>query len=137
MNKNDELTGTFVLVNPQLTNDPAGMQNKIGVITSAEVENDNVFVSFGKEGQGLYSADALLVLRKHGSIQFDAVHNATKLDVQDFKDLLRVSMFANSPFMKDRREAMEMARKNRTVMEYSMISLEEELGLKQEFSVER
>jgi hypothetical protein len=137
MNKNDELTGTFVLVNPQLTNDPAGMQNKIGVITSAEVENDNVFVSFGKDGQALYSANALLVLRRHDSIHFDAIRGATKMDVQDFKDLLRVSIFANSPFMKDRREAMEMARDSRTVLEYSMISLEEDLGLKQEFSVER
>jgi hypothetical protein len=137
MKPNDELTGTFVLVNPQLTNDPAGKQNQIGVITSAEIENDDVFVSFGKEGQALYSADALLVLKRHDTIHFDVIRDAAKIEVQDFKDLLRVSMFANSPFMKDRREAMEMARDSQAVSAYSLISLEEALGLKQDYSVGR
>ena len=58
MNKHDELTGTFVLVHPQLLTDPAEKKNQIGIIASAEIENDNVIVSFGNEGQALFSADA-------------------------------------------------------------------------------
>ena len=51
MNKHDELSGTFVLVHPDLINDPADKKNQIGIISTAELENDNVVVSFGKLGQ--------------------------------------------------------------------------------------
>jgi len=137
MNKHDELSGTFVLVHPQLINDPAEKKNHIGIIASAELENDNVVVSFGKDGQALFSADALLVLRKPGDIQFDALRDATQMETSDFKDLMQVMLLANSPLTKDHRLAIEMARENQTLMEYSLASLEEELGLRQSYALER
>ena len=137
MNKYDELSGTFVLVHPQLLTDPSEKKNQIGIIASAEIENDNVVVSFGKEGQARFSADALLVLRKAGSIHFDTMQDHAKMNTQDFKDLLRVGMLANSSLTKDHRLAIEISRDNPAVLEYSMASLEEELGLKQEQYVAR
>lgn len=137
MNKHDELSGTFVLVHPQLLTDPAEKKNKIGIIASAELENDNVVVSFGSEGQALFSADALLVLKKPGSIHFDTMQNHLKMNTGDFKNLLRVGMLANSNLTKDRRQAIEIALDNPAVLAYSMASLEEELGLKQDYSMGR
>jgi hypothetical protein len=129
MNKHDELTGTFVLVHPHLMNDPEDRKNQVGIIATAELENDNVMVSFGKTGQSLFSADALLVLRKPADIHFDAMKDHLLLETQDFKDLLRLAILADSSLTKNRREAVEMARVNPTLMEYGMASLENELGL--------
>lgn len=137
MNKHDELSGTLVLVHPQLLTDPAEKKNQIGIIASAEIENDNVVVSFGSKGQALFSADALLVLKKPGSIHFDTLRDHLKMNTPDFKDLLRVGMLANSNLTKDHRQAIEISRDNPVVLEYSMASLEEELGLKQDYSVSR
>jgi hypothetical protein len=137
MNKYDELSGTLVLVHPQLLTDPAERKNQIGIIASAEIENDNVVVSFGNKGQALFSADALLVLRKPGSIHFDTMQDHTKMNTQDFKDLLKVGLLANSSLTKDHRQAIEISRGNPAVLEYSMASLEEELGLKQNYSLGR
>ena len=137
MNKHDELSGTLVLVHPQLLTDPAGKKNQIGIIASAEIENDNVIVSFGNDGQALFSADALLVLKKPASIHFDTMQDHLKMNTQNFKDLLRVGMLANSNLTKDHRQAIEISRDNPAVLAYSMASLEEELGLKQDYSVSR
>jgi hypothetical protein len=137
MNKSDELTGTLVLVHPGLTNDPADKQNQIGIITSADLENDNVFVSFGRDGQALFAANALLVLQKPRTIHFNAMQNAAQLETPDFKGLLRISMLADSTLMKDRRLAMEMAKGNPVILEHSMASLEDELGIRQTNSLER
>jgi hypothetical protein len=137
MNKHDELSGTLVLVHPQLLTDPAEKRNQIGIIASAEIENDNVIVSFGNDGQALFSADALLVLKKPASIHFDTMQDHLKMNTQNFKDLLRVGMLANSNLTKDHRQAIEISRDNPAVLAYSMASLEEELGLKQDYSVSR
>ena len=59
------------------------------------------------------------------------------MNAQDFKDLLRVGMLANSNLTKDHRQAIEISRDNPAVLEYSMASLEEELGLKHDYSVSR
>lgn len=137
MNKHDELTGMFVLVHPHLMNDPEGRKNQIGIIASVEIENDNIVVSFGKDGQALFSTDALLVLKKSGTIHFDTMQDHLKMNAQDFKNLLRVGMLANSSLTKDHRHAIEISRDNPAVLEYSMASLEEELGLKQDYSLSR
>ena len=137
MNKYDELSGTFVLVHPNLLTDPKEKKSQIGIIASAELENDNVVVSFGKDGQALFSADALLVLKKPGSIHFDTMQDHAKMNVQDFQNLLRVSTLADSSLTKDHRQAIEISRDNPAVLEYSMASLEEELGLKQDHSLNR
>ena len=137
MNKHDELTGTFVLVHPHLLNDPEDRKNQVGIIATAELENDNVTVSFGKTGQSLFSADGLLVLRKPADIHFDAMKDHLILETKDFKDLLKVGMLANSSLTKDHRQAIEISRDNPAVLESSMASLEEELGLKHDYSLSR
>ncbi len=94
-------------------------------------------VSFGKDGQALFSADALLVLKKPNDIHFDAVRDATRMEAKDFKQTLEVSLLASSPLMKDRRRAVELSRDNPNVREYSMNSLENELGIRQDHNMSR
>ncbi len=126
-----------MLVHPNLVFDPAGKRNQIGIISSAELDNDNVVVSFGKDGQALFSADALLVLKKPNDIHSNAVRDATQMEVKDFKQTLEVSLLASSPLMKDRRRAVELSRDNSNVQQYSMASLEDELGIRQDHSMSR
>lgn len=128
MNKYDELTGTLVLVHPHLVNDPAGKHNQIGMITSADLENDDIMVSFGKDGQGRYATDALMVFKKNSTIYFDMMKDATKMEVGDFKEIFRISMLLDSGLTKDQRVAMELAKNNPLALEYSMATIEEELG---------
>ncbi|MBS1525931.1 MAG: hypothetical protein JST19_09810 [Bacteroidetes bacterium] len=137
MNRNDELSGTLVLVHPDLTYDPENRKNQIGIISSAEIENDNVMVSFGKDGQGLFSTDALYVLKKGHEISANAVRDALEMDTKDFRDILQVGLWSDSQLTKEKRQAIELAKANPKVLEYSMATLEDELGLKQEYSVSR
>lgn len=137
MNKHDELAGLLVLVHPNLVYDPADKRNHIGIIASAEPEKNNVMVTFGKDGQALFSTDALLVLKNPNEIHFEAVKDATKMDVRDFKQTLEVSLLASSPLIKDRRLAVEMSRDNPNIHQYSMATLEDELGIRQDYSMGR
>jgi hypothetical protein len=54
----------YVLVNHQLTDDPVYRQGEIGVITAAILNTDEFFVGFDDGQVGLYSADALLLLKQ-------------------------------------------------------------------------
>jgi hypothetical protein len=63
MKPTDELTGTSVLVHPDFDDDPAQQQGQVGMITGADLENDDVYVSFGKGENARYSTNALLVFK--------------------------------------------------------------------------
>lgn len=63
MNQTDDLTGTLVLVHPELTEDPVNKQGQMGMIMFAETEKDDIYVTFGKNERALYSSDALLVFK--------------------------------------------------------------------------
>lgn len=122
---NDELTGTFVLVNPGVTEYPVAHQGTIGVITAADLKNDTIYIGLGMGEQTRYTSDALLVLKKPSLIYFEMMQNATKIDTPDFKQLFRVCMLLDSGLIKHKRNAIEMARDNDVVRGYSMSSLRE------------
>lgn len=127
MNVTDDLTGTQVVVNPNLSDDPVNKQGQSGTITFADPGADDFFVSFGKE-QGLYASDALLVFRNPNDIYADLMANTKKLDKQEIKDLYRIGMLLDSGQSRDQKAALEMVLANPKVREYTLMSLEQKLG---------
>jgi hypothetical protein len=63
MENNEDLTGTLVLVHPELKDDPVNKQGQTGMLLYLDTEKDDVYVTFGKGQQALYSSDALLVFK--------------------------------------------------------------------------
>jgi hypothetical protein len=130
MNQSDELRGTMVLIHPDLTNDPAGMPNQIGVITGTEMEYDNVFVGFGKSGQALYSMDAVLILKNAGSIFRDLAEHKTDLNVNDYQALYTIALLQDrEPSPANQLKALDLARNSATVRDLSTESIEKARGL--------
>ncbi|HEY4196249.1 MAG TPA: hypothetical protein VGM63_11985 [Mucilaginibacter sp.] len=123
----DELMGQYVLVHPELNGDPANKAGQVGVITGVDLENDNVYVGFGKNGQGLYGTDALLILRHHSRIK--DVLQVVELNVNDHKALFQLALLQElrqSPA--NTKTAMSLAMQSETVRKHSMQSIENFLG---------
>jgi hypothetical protein len=137
MNRTDDLTGSLVLVHPELQDDKAKKQNQIGMITHADLENDNVIVSFGKGEQALYSTDALLTLKPANDIYRDLLSNNKELDKADFKALFQISLLQEYGSSSQTKTAMELAMKNDTLRNFSMVTLEDLLNRGQAQSMER
>lgn len=123
----------YVLVNSLLTDDPIYRQGEIGVITAAILNTDEFFVGFDDSQVGLYSADALLMLKQPESIYEYMHENALKLSVDDFKNLKNIALLLDYGTPQEHRTAMEIARKNLGVQLAALVSLEESLGLNQSY----
>lgn len=128
---NDELTGTLVLVNPSTQEYPVSRQGMIGLVTAEDLANDIIYVGFNMGEQTRYTSDALMVLKKPSIIYADMMRNATKIGTADFKELFRVCLLLDSGLMKDKRSAIETARHNQVIREYTMIPLSEVFGIRQ------
>lgn len=125
----EDLTGTIVLVNPQLTVDPVQRQGEIGIITGTDLSKDEVSVGFGHSPLGLYSTDALLVLKPHNELYGEILSNVKEMETRDFKDLMKITMLQENGGIKQLREAMELAMTNEKVLAYSTVSLQDRLGI--------
>jgi len=138
MYTSDELIGTLVLVHPQLSNDPAGKSGQVGIITGIELENDNIYVGFGKRGQGLYGTDALLLLKSAEQLKALLHEHKQELSVTDYQALFQIALLKEfRPTTANIKTAMSLALQSETVRNYSMRSIEDTLGLRQQQSLER
>ncbi|WDF55896.1 hypothetical protein [Mucilaginibacter sp. KACC 22063] len=129
MNQSDDLTGTLVLVHPELTDDPVNKQGQMGMIMFAEPEKDDIYVTFGKNERALYSSNALLVFKKPGDIYQELLVNTTNLAIPDFKALHRIGMLLNNGTSKGIKEAMQLAVENPGVHSLAMETVKSKLGL--------
>jgi len=127
---NDELTGTFVLVTSETKDYPIANTGMIGIITAADIQQDTIYIGFGTGEQTRYTSDALMVLKKPSLIYFEMMQNATKIETTDFKQLFRVCMLLDSGLIKHKRNAIELARDNKVVLNYSMSSLSETFAIR-------
>jgi hypothetical protein len=134
MNQAEELTGTLVLVHPDLPHDPVNKQGKVGMILYADLEKDDIFVTFGKGEQALYASDALLVFKKPQAIYQELLNNNRKMAIADLKALYRVGMLLDSGTGKDAKDAMRLVAENPGVHSYAMQSLQAKLGREVGFS---
>jgi hypothetical protein len=123
----------YLLVHPDLKDDPVNKQGHIGFITAAIINTDEFYVGFDDHIVGLYSADALLTFRENSFI-YDYIHqNALKLSVKDFKDLKNIALLLDYGSAKQQRTAMEIVQKNPDVIASALVSLEESLSIKQAY----
>lgn len=125
----EDLTGHLVMVHPNLTSDPVNQQGEIGIITSANLEKDEVYVGFGTNKLGLYSTDALLVLKPHQELYRDLLTQVKNLETPDFKTLMEISLLQEKGGVSHLRDAMELASSNEKTLAFSTISLQDKLGL--------
>jgi len=128
---NDELTGTLVMVHPDLKGDPICKQGNVGIITTENFENDYVCVSFRTGEHGYYTHDALLVLKRSVAIYTDLLRDATKMETSDFKGMMRISLLVDSGLKKDKRAAMELAIIDEKIRTRIMRPLTEAMLIKQ------
>lgn len=133
----DDLTGNLVMVHPKLENDPVNRQAQVGIITSADLVKDEVYVGFGNSPLGLYSTDALLVLKPHNELYNDILNHIKDMDTPDFKTLMEITMLQEKSSVNYLRDAMELAATNERTLAYSTISLQDKLGLVRDESREQ
>lgn len=121
----DELVDKVVMVHPNLTQDPANRQGQTGKITNVVHENDEVFVRFDDNSVGLYSSDALLLLKPASLILESlrsAIYGLDYLDSRDIVGILDVYALQASGQIK---EALELAISNETVRIASIVFLDD------------
>lgn len=126
MNHADELIGKLVLVHPQLSSDPAGRAGQVGIITGADLDNDNIYVGFGKNGQGLYGTDVLLMLKSAEAIKQNLQDPQLDRKLDDYKAIFQISLLQEiRSSTANTKTAMSLALKNPNIMHHSMTTLEQ------------
>lgn len=130
----DDLTGNLVMVHPKLENDPVNRQAQVGIITSADLAKDEVYVGFGNSSLGLYSSNALLVLKPHNDLYQDILTNIKNMDTPNFKTLMEITILQEKGSVNSLRDAMELAATNERTLAYSTVSLQDKFGLVREES---
>jgi hypothetical protein len=125
----EELTGNLVMVHPKLTNDPVQRQGQLGVITSADLAKDEIYVGFGSSPLGLYSSDALLVLKPNNELYEGILTHIKEMDTPDFKTLMEITLLQEKNSVNYLRDALELAATNERTLEYSTVTLQNNLRL--------
>lgn len=128
----EDLTGNLVMVHPKLETDPVNRQAQVGIITSADLAKDEVYVGFGNSPLGLYSTDALLVLKPHNELYTDILIHIKEMDTPDFKTLMEITLLQEKSSVSYLRDAMELAATNERTLAFSTVSLQNKLGLAKE-----
>lgn len=128
MNEEEELTGTLVLVRPEVKNDPIGRQGKAGMIMYADLEQDDIYVTFGNDLRGRYESKSLLVFKTPNEIYKELIGNTKDIPIPEMKDLYRIGMLLDTGLSKDAKEAMKLAEANPAIHERAMMTLQEQLG---------
>lgn len=118
----EELKGTFVLVHPDLSNDPVRKQNQIGIITQTDLLNDDVFVSFGDK-PALYEPAALLVLMLVDQVHQNLADLACEVAFPDLKALTQIDLFLRYGSESKQYDALELARNNKHIQPLCLESL--------------
>lgn len=129
MENNEDLTGTLVLVHPELKDDPVSKQGQTGMLLYLDAEKDDAYVTFGKGEKALYSSDALLVFKTPQEIYQELMGNTRELPIPDMKALYRIGMLLDNRTSEGAKEAMKIAAENPGVHARAMVTLGEKLGL--------
>ena len=122
----DDLKGTPVLVHPELSYDPAGKQNQVGVISKADLMNDDVFVSFNGE-LALYPAEALFVLLPNEEIHQNLADKAYETPFAELKPLTQIDLFLRYGSTGKELTAMHLARDNPAIRPLCLDTLQNQL----------
>ena len=122
----DDLKGTPVLVHPELSYDPAGKQNQVGLISKADLMNDDVFVSFNGE-LALYPAEALFVLLPNEEIHQNLADIAYETPFAELKPLTQIDLFLRYGSPGKELTAMHLARDNPAIRPLCLDTLQNQI----------
>ena len=122
----DDLKGTPVLVHPELSYDPAGKQNQVGVISKADLMNDDVFVSFNGE-LALYPAEALFVLLPNEEIHQNLADIAYETPFAELKPLTQIDLFLRYGSPGNELTAIHLARDNPAIRPLCLDTLQNQI----------
>lgn len=125
----DELTGTLVLIHPELEFDPTGRRNEIGIIVNSDLDNDHILVSFQDNTYDLFTSDALLLLLPDEDIH----RNLAKMDHhspwEDIKSLTQIDLVLRYGTGDKHFKALELTRDNKNVQSLCLQTLENKLDI--------
>lgn len=117
---NENLIGTLALVHPHLANDPAKKQGQVGVVTYVGKQDNEIYMSFPGRGDGVYQPDAVLRLKDKAEILERLVNDGDNMDVNDFKDLYKVTILQDRGTSTGILSALEIARDNPNIWDKTL-----------------
>jgi hypothetical protein len=121
--KTENLNGTLVLVRPDLENDPARSQGKVGFIQYTPTQMDGLYVSLLTGQEGFYKPDELLRLKPKQEISKELFENATNLPLDDFKALYKIGLLQERGTTASEINALEIARDHPSVWSRSLTAV--------------
>ena len=130
-NVNADLANRFVLVHPNLEHDPAGKQNEMGMIISADIAKDDFYVSFQDNTSGLYASDALFLLKPVDEIHQLLVDHGALLSFPDLKAFTHLDLTLRYGTGDKEWNALRIAADNPNIQPFSLDLLKETLFLNQ------
>ncbi len=113
-------------MHPELSYDPAGKQNQVGVISKADLMNDDVFVSFNGE-LALYPAEALFVLLPNEEIHQNLADIAYETPFAELKPLTQIDLFLRYGSPGKELTAMHLARDNPAIRPLCLDTLQNQI----------
>jgi hypothetical protein len=113
--ENVNLTGTLVLVRPDLENDPVKGQGKVACIKYIPQQMDGLYVSFLNGKEAFYRPEELLRLKEKHEIFSELMVNGSSLDVNEFKALYKISQLQDKGTGLALVQALEIARDNPSI----------------------
>jgi hypothetical protein len=116
----ENLIGTLALVHPQLADDPARKQGQVGVITYASKEGHEIYMRFPGSGEEVYQPDAVMRLKGKAEVLEALVNDGDHMDVNDFKDLYKVTMLQDRGTSTGILSALEIARDNPNIWDKTL-----------------
>lgn len=125
----DELTGTLVLIHPELEFDPAGRRNEIGIIVNSDLDNDHILVSFQDNTYDLFTSDALLLLLPDEDIHRNLAEMDHHSPWEDIKSLTQIDLVLRYGTGDKHFKALELARNNKNVQSLCLQTLENKLDI--------
>ena len=132
-----ELLGTLVLVHPGLENDPAGRKGDIGIVAYVDRPNEEVYLRFTDESEAVYPSKDLFSLKDRQNIFTDDAPDSGLKNLENYKDLYKITMLQEMGRSTDLWQALEVARENPAIWTNSLTNVADSLGQRQFQSIGR
>lgn len=113
---NENLTGTLVLVRPDLENDPGKKRGYIGVLTLAFSEKEN-YVRFPEGGEAYYPAEQVMMLKDKQEVFNDLTNNGSSMPLDDFKAMYKIMLLQDRGTSQALYSALAIANDNPGIQE--------------------
>ena len=114
--ENQTLTGTLVLVQPDLENNSGPKQGHIGVLTLAFSEKEN-YVRFPEGGEAYFPAEQVMMLKDKQAVFNDLTNNGSSMPLDDFKAMYKIMLLQDRGTSQALYSALAIANDNPGVQE--------------------